>query len=479
MTIVVFQTGDVVHNKLTITEYSSIEVLAVNGKITIIGGLEIISGKTLHILAENIVFAPSASGAPAVVKVGDGATLVLGTKAITVGQGVRFDSDGGIVVFRGAPDAVNQSTPNAAPLAFEPSAAALQSWLSWMAQDRNYDFGLRSLILGDARALTRVPSTLPWTGFTVDSVTLRGSNVHLGSVGEPDWAFRDAKFILADAGSLVLNVNLQVDSNIALAATQGQVSMSPNVQISAKEVIICAASGVTINKITATSRLDLYSPAGSIVATQGYPTAHITTHYFSMYGYGQLLNSADQARVLKVESKNMQVSAPAGVASRGFANADGGLMYRLMNNGVGYIQFHIVGASPLRVMVASQQIDDEMHLIRQGKMPTLWQEPDGVLPAAGSASGNFGFEVFNSKRKKIYSSSSIAWNQVDMFLANANSSVNKSYPYLRGRILRATQMFINPPPPDKEALAHNIAIQGTNISVSGGNQDAYVMVVMQ
>lgn len=84
----------------------------------------------------------------------------------------------------------------------------------------------------------------------------------------------------------------------------------------------------------------------------------------------------------------------------------------------------------------------------------------------------------------IYDSRTIAWNQVDMFLVPAGLTTNRSYPYLSGRTLRATQMFVNTHPQDGtgeagKALAPLLEISGTNVTVSGGNRDTYVMVVMQ
>lgn len=92
---------------------------------------------------------------------------------------------------------------------------------------------------------------------------------------------------------------------------------------------------------------------------------------------------------------------------------------------------------------------------------------------------SFGFNIFSSSGKKIYDSSSVTWNQVDMFIVPASNAVNRNYPFLTGRAIRVTQLFINPPPIDMEAIHHTITISGTSVSISGGNQDAYFMVLMQ
>ena len=92
---------------------------------------------------------------------------------------------------------------------------------------------------------------------------------------------------------------------------------------------------------------------------------------------------------------------------------------------------------------------------------------------------SYGFNIFDSGNKLIYDSNSITWNQVDMFLVPASNSISRDYPFLAGRTLRATQMFINAPPVTSKAIAHTISISGTTVSISGGNQDAYFLVVMQ
>lgn len=92
---------------------------------------------------------------------------------------------------------------------------------------------------------------------------------------------------------------------------------------------------------------------------------------------------------------------------------------------------------------------------------------------------SFGFNLLSQTGKLIYDSNSVTWNQVDMFLVPANNSAYRSFPFLAGKTLRATQMFLNAPPTNARAVAHTVSISGTNVSVSGGNQDVYIMVLMQ
>jgi hypothetical protein len=41
------------------------------------------------------------------------------------------------------------------------------------------------------------------------------------------------------------------------------------------------------------------------------------------------------------------------------------------------------------------------------------------------------------------------------------------------------QLFINPPPLNRKALAHTLSKSGTTINVSGGTEDVYVLVLMK
>lgn len=90
-----------------------------------------------------------------------------------------------------------------------------------------------------------------------------------------------------------------------------------------------------------------------------------------------------------------------------------------------------------------------------------------------------GMEIFNSSGNSVYSSTDITWNQVAAFQVNGGSSSSVSYPALSGRTVEVVQMFINPPPTDRKALAHTISVSGTTVSVSGGNETVFILVLMQ
>lgn len=91
----------------------------------------------------------------------------------------------------------------------------------------------------------------------------------------------------------------------------------------------------------------------------------------------------------------------------------------------------------------------------------------------------YGLQLFNSSGVTTFSSTDITWNQVAAFQLNANASSSVSYPALSGRTVKVVQMFIDPPPTDRKALAHTISVSGTTVSISGGNENVFILVLMQ
>jgi hypothetical protein len=87
--------------------------------------------------------------------------------------------------------------------------------------------------------------------------------------------------------------------------------------------------------------------------------------------------------------------------------------------------------------------------------------------------------VYNDVGNLAYSTSDVTWNQVDFFYVPPNGSASNSYPTLSGRESLLVQMFINPPPSDRKALAHSMSVSGTTVSVSGGSEAAYILVLVR
>jgi hypothetical protein len=357
-----------------------------NDTLVINGGITIEPGQTLTLLADAIEFGPYADE-EVTIFVAKGATLVLGANNIIFSPKVRFDSDGGTVVLRGAPNTDlprvqdEQSVqPNFVAKDFQPSSEDLARWMDWLAADQDGDAGLLSLTLGDAGAVTRIPSASPWNDVDVGRVILRGSAVHLGSTGEAAWTLNSSAVLRATAGSLDLHVDLKAMSDVSLVSTTDQVRMGAGVMVAANgAVALSAATGIVVGQIDSDKRIDLYSPTGRIVsaAAAAAGTAHVTAPAVSVHGYGQSWATARADHMLTVQAQALQVSAPSGVASRGMTT--GGMFYRLMDQGTGYLQLKLVGNAPERVMVSASQVQTELSIISGGSTPTKAWQPAGQM----------------------------------------------------------------------------------------------------
>jgi hypothetical protein len=92
---------------------------------------------------------------------------------------------------------------------------------------------------------------------------------------------------------------------------------------------------------------------------------------------------------------------------------------------------------------------------------------------------SFGLAIYQGSGQLTYSSDSVTWNQVESFEVAANGSFSQSFPVLSGREVMAVQMLIDPPPINRKAIAHTISVSGTTISVSGGSERSYILVLMR
>jgi len=382
----VLQTQDVVINdRVEVTKTSLMEVIG--GKLSLLGGLTVKSGQTLTLLASDIDFGPFVAGTPVTIVLEEGATLVLGATSISWDNQVVFDSNGGHVVLRGAPDTTRVQSrdmrPDAAALAFGPSSLDLARWMDWLAADKDGDAGLLSLTLGDAGANTLIPSAYPWNKLDAGSVILSGTAVHLGSAGDGPWDLTKSSVLRATVGNLNLHVDLNATGDVSLVSKTGHVRMDVGVEVKAGgAVALSAATDIVVGKIDSAQRIDLYSQnangsKGRIVtaAAAAAGTAHVKAPAVSVHGYGQTWSTAELAQMLTVQADALQVSAPSGVTSRGMTT--GGMVYRLMDQGVGYLQLKLVGDAPERVMVSASQVQTELGRINDGSMPTQAWQPAG------------------------------------------------------------------------------------------------------
>lgn len=90
-----------------------------------------------------------------------------------------------------------------------------------------------------------------------------------------------------------------------------------------------------------------------------------------------------------------------------------------------------------------------------------------------------GLNIFHSNGNLTFSTDDVTWNQVDFFYVDGYGSASNNYPALSGRTVMTVQMFINPPPSDRRAIAHTVSVSGTNVSVSGGTEAEYILVLMK
>ena len=92
---------------------------------------------------------------------------------------------------------------------------------------------------------------------------------------------------------------------------------------------------------------------------------------------------------------------------------------------------------------------------------------------------SFGLDIFKSGGGLTYSTSDVTWNQVDFFLVSGGSSASNSYPSISGRAVLTLQVQIGAPPLTRKATAHSVTVSGTTISVSGGSENTYILVLMK
>lgn len=90
-----------------------------------------------------------------------------------------------------------------------------------------------------------------------------------------------------------------------------------------------------------------------------------------------------------------------------------------------------------------------------------------------------GIEIYNANGTLTYSTADVTWNQVDFFFVAGNGSASNTYSVLTDREVMVLQIMVDPPPSDRRAIAHTITVSGTNVSVSGGSEAAFVLVLMR
>lgn len=89
------------------------------------------------------------------------------------------------------------------------------------------------------------------------------------------------------------------------------------------------------------------------------------------------------------------------------------------------------------------------------------------------------FEVNDSDGALVYDSDSVTWNQIGYFFVGSNSSYTSiPFPFVENRETLVTQILVNSPPTTRRAIAHTVTWNPDfSVSVSGGSEDSYVLVL--
>lgn len=90
-----------------------------------------------------------------------------------------------------------------------------------------------------------------------------------------------------------------------------------------------------------------------------------------------------------------------------------------------------------------------------------------------------GIQLYDANGHCYYDSTSVTWNQVESRIVRANESWSKTYPSLHNREILVLQLYLNPPGILDEATAHTLDVSGATVTVSGGDQDELIMVLMR
>jgi len=92
---------------------------------------------------------------------------------------------------------------------------------------------------------------------------------------------------------------------------------------------------------------------------------------------------------------------------------------------------------------------------------------------------SFGFQIFDANGVLRFDSTDITWNQVTFYTVAADGSDSRVIPQISGKAVAIGQIMIDPPLTDRKATAHTISVNGTTVSVSGGSEDVYIIVLVK
>lgn len=91
-----------------------------------------------------------------------------------------------------------------------------------------------------------------------------------------------------------------------------------------------------------------------------------------------------------------------------------------------------------------------------------------------------GIQIINENGAIGYSTEDVTWNQVDFFYQPPYGDQTRNFLALVGRESLVSQFFIDPPPSDRRAVAHNVSVGGNgSVRVWGGSVGSYILVMMR
>lgn len=92
---------------------------------------------------------------------------------------------------------------------------------------------------------------------------------------------------------------------------------------------------------------------------------------------------------------------------------------------------------------------------------------------------SFGFQIFDASGVLRFDSTDVTWNQVTFYSVAAGGSDSRSIPQIGGKSVAIGQIMVNPPLTDRKAVAHTVSVSGTTVTVSGGSETVYIIVLVK
>lgn len=92
---------------------------------------------------------------------------------------------------------------------------------------------------------------------------------------------------------------------------------------------------------------------------------------------------------------------------------------------------------------------------------------------------SLGLNLINENGAVGYSTDDVTWNQVDFIYQPSYGDQTIYLPAIVNREVMVSQFFINPPPSDRAAIAHNVTTTNGYVHIWGGSVEAYLVVLMR